>query len=116
MSEEREPQEFSTPYRGADDKEVEETGFKPHESQEESGIREEEARREQRSTLAEELDEVEREIQQIEGRLREIKEEKSKLSEDSNEYLELEDERKTLRKTLIDLDYRHKELHLAYKR
>lgn len=89
MSDEREPQEFSTPYRGAEEKEVEETGFKPHESQEESGIREEEGRREQRSTLAEELDEVEREIQQIEGRLREIKEEKSKLSEDSNEYLEL---------------------------
>ena len=30
--------------------------------------------------------------------------------------MELEDERRALRKSLVDLDFRHKELHIAYKR
>jgi len=38
------------------------------------------------------------------------------LAEDSEEFLNLEDERRALRKELVDLDYRHRQLFLKLKR
>lgn len=38
------------------------------------------------------------------------------MDEETEEFILLEDERKILRKNLIDLDFKHKELHKAYKR
>lgn len=55
-------QDYSSHYRPSDDKEIEETAIKPGYSVEQSGMREEESKHEQRATLAEELDSIEREI------------------------------------------------------
>jgi hypothetical protein len=48
--------------------------------------------------------------------LAEIKEQKLKHDEESEEYLNLEDERRILRKELIDCDYEHRILFERYKK
>ena len=48
--------------------------------------------------------------------MRLIKEKKQQTEEDSEEYRNLEDERRVLRKNLIDLDYQHKMTFEQYKK
>jgi len=47
--------------------------------------------------------------------LRIVREKKQQTEESSEEYRELEDERRVLRKGLIDLDYQHKLVFEQYK-
>lgn len=46
----------------------------------------------------------------------EIKTEKAKVDEDSEDYNALEDERRLLRKELIELDYQHKKVFQQYRK
>lgn len=55
--------------------------------------------------IIERLDHFEAEIRRNEERLREIAEEKRRHADTSEEYARLEDERRSLRKELVDYDY-----------
>ncbi len=92
---------------------MEETGLKP---QEESQYRQEESEQENGEDLGRELDHYEEKIRRSEERLREIAVEKLRHNEDSEEYASLEDERRTLRKELVDLDYHHSRIFQVYKK
>ena len=59
-------------------------------------------------TSDETLDQLEAEIKHLGERLAEITEEKHGYKEGSAEFDRLEDERRVLRKEIIDLDYHHK--------
>lgn len=96
--------------RGVDDKDVAETGIKAE--KEESSVQE----REQEEHAGNELDEIEGKISDIEQRLREINAQKQGVDEDSEDYASLENQRRILRKELIDLDYRHKQVFHRYKK
>ena len=59
---------------------------------------------------------LENDIKDTEDRLKRIREEKRNLSEESEDYQSLEDQRRVLRKHLIDLDYEHKVVFEQYKK
>lgn len=58
-------------------------------------------------TTSELLDSIEEQIGEIEVKLKKIKQEKATISSGSQQYADLEDKRRLLKKELIDLDYQH---------
>ncbi|CAM6002375.1 unnamed protein product [Sphagnum balticum] len=106
-------EEFNTPLREREDKEQRSTAFK-HE--EESHIRDSEHEEEDAgANHEEELNIAEKEIKEVEERLDEIRRERAGVDESGEEYERLEDERRVLRKRLIDLDHGHKRAFLKLK-
>jgi chromosome segregation ATPase len=111
MSEE----EYHTPYRGAEDKEPSSTGYKKEEeerNQGESYIEGEQSGRDPHQHL----EEIEADIRRVEERLRENQTARKEVDADSEDYEHLEEERRELRKALIDYDHDHKRCFLRVKK
>ena len=101
-----------TPAKIIQEKEVGETGVKP---EEESQYEPQESY-DKVYTTDETLAHIEGQIEKLGERLKDIKEEKRGLKAGSPELEKLEDERRVLRKEIIDLDYHHQHTILERKR